>query len=552
MRRKKNFEKWGPDAHIDAEKKNLSDTPDVNISGGDHFATRTRANDFVRLMRTLPDPDPILKKMGRGITALQELLTDSHLESVWSVRCAATSGAEWFMAAGGEGSREQEAADAFGEELSSLDIPRIIEEMMDAVAFGYSPLEVLWTADEGHWGIGNLVGKPPQWFEFDQNNALILKTGILGTEELPENRFLLVQHRPSYANPYGVKVFSKCFWPVTFKKNGFRWWTVFVEKYGGAFMYGKYPPNAGEEFKNELLSALEKMVADAVAIAPEGSEISITSAGDKKGGSDVHSAYISMANAEISKAVLGQTLTTEIGDVGSYAAAAAHNLVREDLAAADRRRISAAFNRLAAVYTFYNFGSEVAPPLFQFVKDEDLQADRAERDIKLHQMGFRPNKAYISREYGIPEEDFELAEVSSGEEGQPFPGFRHDPLIPEKEHPENCPCGCQDWKKRRSLFHKLALLFASKDERELEKDTELMERFDTAMLKAAQEETNETVDAFIDATGTAHNFEDVFENLGSVYDRRSPARCAALLDEVRYASSQIGSKAPQKGGHRHA
>jgi phage gp29-like protein len=548
MARKKNFDKWGPDARIESEKKALSETPDVNLSGGDHFATRSRANDFIRLMRTLPDPDPVLKKMGRGITALQELLTDSHLESVWSVRCAATSGAEWFMAAGGDGSREQEAADAFAEELSSLDVPRIIEEMMDAVAFGYSPLEVLWTAREEHWGIENIVGKPPQWFEFNQDNRLVLKTGILGTEELPENRFLLVQHRPSYANPYGIKVFSKCFWPVTFKKNGFRWWTVFVEKYGGAFMYGKYPPNADSKFKDELMAALENMIADAVAIAPEGSEITISSAGDKKGGSDVHAAYISMANSEISKAVLGQTLTTEIGDVGSYAAAAAHNLVREDLAAADRRRISAAFNRLAAVYTFYNFGAEVAPPLFQFVKDEDLQSDRADRDVKLHQMGWRPGKAYISREYGIPEEDFDLAGEPSGEE--PFPGFRHDPLIPEKEHPENCPCGCQNWKKRRSLFHKLALLFASKDEKELEQDADLMERFDTAILQAAQEEANETVDAFVDATGQAHNFDDVFEALGTVYDRFSPARCAALIDEARYASSQIGSKTGRKGGRR--
>jgi hypothetical protein len=548
---KKNTPRWAPDAPVNSEKKGLSGAPDVNLSGGDHFATRSRANDFVRLMRALPDPDPVLRKMGRGITALQELLTDSHLESVWSVRCAATSGAEWFMAAGEEGSREQEAADAFAGELSGMDVPRIIEEMMDAVAYGYSPLEILWAAREGRWGIGNIVGKPPQWFEFDQENRLVLKTGILGSEELPENRFLLVRHRPSYANPYGVKVFSKCFWPVTFKKNGFRWWTVFVEKYGGAFMYGKYPSNAGEQFKNELLDALEKMVADAVAIAPEGSEITIASAVSKGVSGGIYQSYIQTANAEISKAVLGQTLTTEIGDVGSYAAAETHNEVREHLAAADRRRISAAFNRLAAVYTFYNFGADVVPPLFQFVKDEDLQSARADRDVKLHQVGWRPGKAYISREYGIPEEDFDLAKEPSGEE--PFPGFR-SPLIPEKEHPENCPCGCRNrkhrFRKRRSLFHKAALLFASKDEKELERDADLKDRFETSILKAAQEEADETVDAFIDAAGQAHNFDDVFQALGSVYDRRPPARCAALIDEARYAAGQIGAKTGQKGGRR--
>jgi hypothetical protein len=58
-------------------------------------------------------------------------------------------------------------------------------------------------------------------------------------------------------------------------------------------------------------------------------------------------------------------------------AARSHNLVREDLAAADRRRISACFNRLAAVWTLYIYGADTAPPAFEFVRDEDLQADRA-------------------------------------------------------------------------------------------------------------------------------------------------------------------------------
>ena len=534
-------QKWAP------EKKSISDTPDVNITGGDHFATRVKANDFVRLMQSLPDPDQVLRKMGRGITALQELLTDSHLESVWSVRCAAASGAEWFMASGDDSSGAQEIADAFANELKDMDVPRIIEEMMDAVAFGYSPLEVLWTAKEGRWGISNIVGKPVQWFEFNQENNLVLKTGILSTEELPENRFLLVQHRPSYANPYGVKVFSKCYWPVTFKKNGFRWWTVFVEKYGGAFMYGKYPANAGEKFKQELLAALTGMIADAVAIAPEGAEISIQTASDKKGGSDVHQAYIQMANSEISKAVLGQTLTTEIGERGSYAAASAHNLVREDIAAADRRRISAAFNRLAAVYTFYNFCVDAVPPLFQFVKDEDLQTDRAERDTKLYQLGWKPKKEYFIREYGMQEEDFDLKEESGAEA---FPGFNNTSggVTPHAKHSETCACGCQGAKKKRGIFHRLAALFASKEQKELEKDTGLMDTFEDKMLNAAQKETDAMVDRFVDALTHSRDFYEAFDRALSVYGNVSPEKTAALIDEVRYAAGQIGAKTGQKGG----
>jgi phage gp29-like protein len=406
-------------------------------------------------MRTLPDPDPILRRMGRGITALEELLTDSHLESVWSIRCSAASGAQWFCSAGGGGAKEKEAAEVFAEQLGSLDIPRIIEEMMDAAAYGYSPLEVIWVPGNGRWGIGDIVGKPPQWFEFDQENRLVFRTGVIGTEPLPENRFLIARHRPSYANPYGVKVFSKCCWPVTFKKNGFRWWTVFVEKYGGAFMYGKYPSNAGEQYKAELLNALERMIADAVAIAPAESEITIDSLANKGSVSTVHKEYIEASNKEISKAVLGQTLTTDIGSAGSYAAAQAHNLVRQDLAAADRRRISKCFNRLSAVWTFYNYGADVLPPAFEFVKDEDLQKDRAERDAKLYTIGWRPKKTCIQREYEIPEEDFDIVErAAQGMKNRSVP-----------RQFASCPCGCGGAISKHDFFQDYKpSLFASKEE----------------------------------------------------------------------------------------
>jgi phage gp29-like protein len=242
--------------------------------------------------------------------------------------------------------------------------------------------------------------------------------------------------------------------------------------------------------------------------------------------------------------VLGQTLTTEIGNTGSYAAAQTHNEVREHIAAADRRRISTAFNRLAAVYTFYNFGINAKPPLFEFVKDEDLRIEQADRDVKMYQFGWRPTREYIKRQYGMQDDDFELASEQSG--GDSFPGFSYQ-IVPDQKHTEGCPCGCQGMKRKKSFFEKL---FASKEEKEREKNHRLMDQFETEILKAAQEETDATVDSFIDAMGQAHDFDDAFKIMGSVSDRLSSAKCAALIDEVRYASSQIGAKTGQKGGRR--
>jgi phage gp29-like protein len=531
-KRRRDFETLSPDKKTTSGHEARGELLIDDFSEGNQFATRRRANDFLHLLRTLPDPDPILRKMGRDITALGELLTDSHLESVWSVRCSATSGAEWFCSAGGEGktAKEKEAAEVFAEQLGNLDIPRVIEEMMDAAAYGYSPLEVLWTRDGEKWGISDIVGKPPQWFEFDQDNRLVFRTGVAGTEELPPNRFLLARHRPSYANPYGVKVFSKCYWPVTFKKNGFRWWTVFVEKYGGAFLYGKYPNNAGEQYKADMLSALKEMIADAVAIVPEDAAITIESAKEKGAAGSVHADYIKMANAEISKAVLGQTLTTEIGDKGSYAAAATHNLVREDLAASDRRRICELFNKLSAVWTLYNFGAEAAPPQFQFVKDEDLQTERAERDVKLYAVGWRPTKTYMMKQYELEEDDFDFEKASANSFTARPPNFPHG---------VGCNCGRDD---NQNVFEKIAALFASKGDRLAARDTKLMREFSGLMKRRGQKAIDGNIKAYADALGTVETFEDAREALLSAYGKNSLEDFAAVIDEVRFAAQGIGGR----------
>jgi phage gp29-like protein len=247
---------------------------------------------------------------------------------------------------------------------------------------------------------------------------------------------------------------------------------------------------------------------------------------------------------------LGQTLTTEIGKTGSYAAAQTHNQVRDDLAAADRRRVASAFNRLAAVFTLYNYGPGIEPPAFVFAEDEDLQDDRAERDTKLFALGFRPKKSYIAREYGIPEDDFDLVNP-----GEPQAAFSRAPsaLIPESEHLEDCGCqdgtapplpvasGSQEKKKPGGLFGLLPRLFADKEDRAREKDDRLTGDFETALLKKGQEETDATIDRLLDAAAKAATFEDAFEILASAYGSLSAVELAQIIDNLRYAGSQIGA-----------
>ena len=59
------------------------------------IATRAKAIDFWSFMHYLPNPDPVLKKMGKDISAYREILSDSHVGGCVRRRKAAIKGLEW-------------------------------------------------------------------------------------------------------------------------------------------------------------------------------------------------------------------------------------------------------------------------------------------------------------------------------------------------------------------------------------------------------------------------------------------------------------------------
>ncbi len=84
---------------------------------------------------------------------------------------------------------------------------------MTAVLFGFQPIEIIWKPQ------GNLIlpfeikAKPAEWFVFDDENNLKLKTkDNFKGELLPDKKFLCPQYNPSYQNPYGERTLSRIFW----------------------------------------------------------------------------------------------------------------------------------------------------------------------------------------------------------------------------------------------------------------------------------------------------------------------------------------------------
>ncbi len=379
------------------------------------FVDSLRAGYTHSLTANLPDPDPVLRRTGRSIEAYREIRADAKVSACIEQRKSATLALQWgLLPADTQTSGEQDQAriDTLTQALKRLDMPRIISGILDACLWGYQPLEVMWETLAGLMLPRDVVAKPAEWFVFDASNNLKFKSLAhpLG-EMLPERKFLLAQHGATYNNPYGQKILPLCFWPVTFKKGGWRWWVQYTEKYGSPLLVGKYPRGVDATEVDDLEDALQRLFSQAVAAIPNDTQLETIASDAAHGGQ--HKMLIDQCNAEIALAIVGQTLTTEIGDHGSYAAAQTHDAVRHDIADSDRRMVERCLQCLVDwVYDLNWHGAPV--PSFAMWPEEDIDKALAERDHILTTSGIRFTKSYFQRAYGLQDDDFEIAEPSSG------------------------------------------------------------------------------------------------------------------------------------------
>lgn len=388
-------------------------------------ATRNVA-EFVTGLDYLPNPDTILKNNGGNIKVYREMI-DAHLDAVKNKRFASITSRAWTI----DGSKGDQKKAKFVEEyLWNIDLRNVISQMLEAIGFGYAVHEIVWNTVQTD--LGTLIlpiaikDRKQEWFKFDSDSKLLLQTNDGSRREMPERKFLVTRNRPTTANPYGNAVYSRCFWPLAFKKGGLKFWMLFVEKYGMPKAIGKVPPTATEKEQQDFLKMLVGLVRDAVAVIPQTGSVELLEAGAAN--ANPHKAIVDWADQAMSKAWLGETLTTEqTSSGGTQAMATVHNDVRADLALDDAAMIESSINQLIRWIYEINWPNEKEIPWMNIILPEDLQEARLNRDIKLTQLGVKFNAQYITDVYGIDEKYFEMTEV------QPQGGMF-------AEHDDDCHC----------------------------------------------------------------------------------------------------------------
>jgi phage gp29-like protein len=266
-------------------------------------------NSFYRTTNLLPNPDTILRKIGRGFEVYRELKNDPHVWSCIQSRKSGVLSLQWTLE---QMDAPDEVYSLIRQIFDNLDIYQIESDILEAPLFGFQPIEIIWNYVNGKIIPIELKAKPQEWFAFDTNGNLIYNGSNPSERQLVERyKIINVQHEASAINPYGHSLLAKCYWPVTFKNGGLRFWVNFTERYGMPILIGQYQRGATNNEIEQLARDLESIYEDAIIVSPMDVKIELHEP-NRNSSVELYLELIRFANNEISKAILSQTLTTEL------------------------------------------------------------------------------------------------------------------------------------------------------------------------------------------------------------------------------------------------
>lgn len=288
-----------------------------------------------------------------------DILLDGQLESVVAKRITAITNSPLRYVKDGKD------IPLITDMIETQDFTFILTEILNSVFWGYTLLELQFT--DTHI-VPTLIPRKHVKPEF---NLVTMHpfdmTGVNYLDPYYSKSILTAGH------PKNLGLFVKVAQYVLYKRGGFGDWAQFAELFGMPFRKGKYQ-TYDEASRAALKSALEEAGSAAYIAIPEGTDIEITWP-TGTGSQDVHQKLIAECNAEISKTIVGQTMTTDNGS--SRSQADVHAQVQDEIFQSDKRFVASVLNeQLRKLLALYYPGVDGGKFVFG-------EADYLEKNVKL-------------------------------------------------------------------------------------------------------------------------------------------------------------------------
>ncbi|UXU74352.1 MULTISPECIES: DUF935 domain-containing protein [unclassified Paracoccus (in: a-proteobacteria)] len=349
---------------------------------------------------------------------------DPHYLSVMGTRKRVISGITPIVKPGGDDARAKEIAEAVQAHIADHEgLPDLIEDLLDALGKSFSVVELDWARGSRLWTFNGFIHRDPRHFVFDRETGCEIR--LLDDAEPVDG----VALAPAKFAVHRARIKSGLTWRgglarvVAFawmcKQYTLKDWIAFIETYGLPLRLGRYGPEATAEDVRKLFQAVANIGTDAAAVLPKAMEIEFEN-GPSATGDKLFETFARWTDEQISKAVLGQTMTADSGS--SQAQAKVHDEVRHDIAVSDARAVTGTINRdIVRPFVDLNFGvQEVYPRLILSVDEpEDVKA-KIDGAVSLAGIGVTFKASELRRKLGFSDPE-QGDEVVGGLPGAPSP-----------------------------------------------------------------------------------------------------------------------------------
>ena len=355
---------------------------------------------------------------------------DPHISSVCNTLKIMISCLPWEVKPFTESARDKAIAEQNRGMFEGLDnFQQDLFELNDAIFMGVSWSECIW--ERGYENkLKSLMNRPPRRLQFDAKTRepkLRTKESPFYGIDLPEKKMIVHRASSTYENPFGDALAQNVYYLWLFKRLILKFWASHLESGVSPIPIVQHPVSTNPKIKAEAMEIARSLRQSSYGRIPENMEILFAEAKNMSAAGMSYKDFEEFCNDEITKAILGQVLTTEGGGRGGSGSRALGDVHMDVLQA----RIIFYANALACTlnssvvkwYTDFNYASVEGYPRFQFVTKKAVDRKTEAEIIKiLKDAGYTVKHTYIEDTLEIP-----LQEIV----GTPVPA---DPLNPDKSN----------------------------------------------------------------------------------------------------------------------
>lgn len=323
------------------------------------------------------------------IRVYNDALLDAHLTALIEVRKGKTLSAD-FKIIDEKGKEIEDQTDL----LNSIWFNQCLSFALDSIFFGYSLIQ-----------FGDRIGKEFEKVCIVEREYVYPLKGIVrenpisesGTSYItpPFNAWLL-----GAGDEKNLGLLAKAVPLTIYKKSALGSWADFSELFGAPLRIGRTNVN-DEELRKTMYDMLSEMTSSSFGVFDHEDQVEFIQA-TKTDAYEVFDKQIDRMNSELSKLILGSTMTTDNGS--SRSQSEVHETTTNSLVKSDKMYLEYWVNKklIPFLNQYHNFNIS---GYFMFDDTEVVSInEQFERDIKLMQYYKVPTN-YITEKYGVPVEE---------------------------------------------------------------------------------------------------------------------------------------------------